>query len=196
MLKSEFIATLRKELLYLNKEECNKFINYYDELLEDYKENGFTEEDAVKRIGNPQSIAENILTEQSIVSTKIPIFKINILTIVLLILGFPLWGSLLLAAFLLVLSAYIVIWCIPFTTGVSSIAFFIIALVSIVGTPFIMNDILAVGVVQLGAGIASIGFSILSAFVTLFLSKKLIYITKKLNSRLLKLFNRSGYKLW
>ena len=105
---------------------------------------------------------------------------------ILLILGFPLWGSLLLTAVLLILSAYIIIWCIPFTTGVSSIAFFVASLVSIIGSPFMMADVLTVGIVQLGLGITSVGISILLGLVTIYLSKKFIVITKQLTFKVFK----------
>lgn len=133
MTKSTFIDTLRGLLESLNEDECNKFISYYEEIIEDYKESGLTEEEVIKKIGSPQSIAKNILSEEDSININIPSFNSKILNIILLILGFPLWGSLLLTVVLLILSAYIIIWCIPFTTGVSSIALLTAALFSIVG---------------------------------------------------------------
>ena len=132
MTKSTFIDELRGLLESLNEDECNKFISYYEEIIEDYKESGLTEQEVIEKIGSPQSIANNILSEQDSININIPSFNSKILNMILLILGFPLWGSLLLTAVLLILSAYIIIWCIPFTTGVSSIAFFVASLVSII----------------------------------------------------------------
>lgn len=188
MNKSTFIETLRRLLKPLGKDECNKFISYYEEIIEDYKESGLTEQEIVEKIGSPESIANNILSEQDSININIPSFKSKILNIVLLILGFPLWGSLLLAAVLLVLSAYIIIWCIPFTTGVSSIAFFAASLFSIIGSPFMMADILSVGIVQLGIGVALVGISILLGLITIYLSKKILVITNKLTFKVFKLF--------
>ena len=62
MTKTTFIDTLRGLLQSLNEDECNKFISYYEEIIEDYKENGLTEEEVIKKIGTPQSIADNILS--------------------------------------------------------------------------------------------------------------------------------------
>ncbi|MDU1314797.1 MAG: DUF1700 domain-containing protein [Clostridium septicum] len=195
MTKSTFIDTLRGLLESLNEDECNKFISYYEEIIEDYKESGLTEEEVIKKIGSPQSIAKNILSEEDSININIPSFNSKILNIILLILGFPLWGSLLLTVVLLILSAYIIIWCIPFTTGVSSIALLTAALFSIVGSPFMMADVLTVGIVQLGLGIASVGISILLGFITIYLSKKFIVITKQLTFKVFKSFNKKVVKI-
>ncbi len=194
MSKSIFIDTLRGLLEPLNKEERDKFISYYEEIIEDYKESGLTEQEVIDKIGSPQSIANDILSEQN--SINIPSSNSKILNKILLILGFPLWGSLLLTAVLFILSVYIVILCILFTTGVSSIAFFGAALVSIIGSPFMMFDTLNVGVVQLGLGVSSIGMSILLGFITIYLSKNIIGITKDLTSKVLKSFKKKVVKMW
>ncbi len=195
MTKSTFIDELRGLLESLNEDECNKFISYYEEIIEDYKESGLTEQEVIEKIGSPQSIANNILSEQDSININIPSFNSKILNMILLILGFPLWGSLLLTAVLLILSAYIIIWCIPFTTGVSSIAFFVASLVSIIGSPFMMADVLTVGIVQLGLGITSVGISILLGLVTIYLSKKFIVITKQLTFKVFKSFNKKVVRI-
>ncbi|QAS61967.1 HAAS signaling domain-containing protein [Clostridium septicum] len=51
MTKSTFIDTLRGLLESLNEDECNKFISYYEEIIEDYKESGLTEEEVIKKLG-------------------------------------------------------------------------------------------------------------------------------------------------
>lgn len=195
MTKSTFIDVLRGLLESLNEDECNKFISYYEEIIEDYKESGLTEQEVIEKIGSPQSIANNILSEQDSSNINIPSFNSKILNIILLILGFPLWGSLLLTAVLLILSAYIIIWCIPVTTGVSSISFFVASLVSIIGSPFMMTDVLTVGIVQLGLGITSVGISILLGLVTIYLSKKFIVITKQLTFKVFKSFNKKVVRI-
>ena len=135
------------------------------------------------------------MSEQDSINIKVPSLSSKILNVILLILGFPVWGSLLLALVLLILSAYIIIWCIPFTTGVSSIAFFVSALISIIGSPFMMADVLTVGIVQLGLGVSSVGLSILLGCITIYLSKKLVVITKKLTFKIFKSFNKKVVKI-
>ena len=190
MNRAEFMEVLRKELVPLKKDETEKFINYYEEIIDDYLEDGLREDEVIEKIGNPKVIARNILSEQDHVDNKVPLTNSKIINIILLILGFPLWGSLLLAGLMLILSGLIIIWCIPFTAGVSALGFFAAGLWSIVVSPFMMADVLSVGVVQLGVGLGTLGVSFLLAMVTLNLSKKFTRFTKELGLKLYKLFNR------
>ncbi|MDU4891997.1 MAG: DUF1700 domain-containing protein [Clostridium sp.] len=195
MSRVEFIEILNFELGVIKKIEREKFITYYEEIIDDYMENGFEEEEVIDKIGNPKIIAKNILSEQDTVNIKVPLTNSKVINMILLIIGFPLWGSLLFAGLMLILSGLILVWCIPFTTGVGALAFFAAGLYSIVATPFMMADVLSVGVVQLGVGIGSIGVSFLLAMATMYLCKEFRFFTKELSSRLLKLFNRKVVQL-
>lgn len=190
MTKSTFIESLNILLKSINEDERNKFISYYEEIFEDYIENGFTEEEVINKIGSPESIASSILEEQYSPNIKVPSFNSKILNIVLLILGFPLWGSLLLAVASIILAIYIVILCVPFTTGVMSVSFFGAGLFGIVASLFLMFDGLALGIVQLGVCISLIGASILLGIITLYVSKKIMSITSKLIFKGVKSFKK------
>lgn len=195
MNRVEFIEILDVELAALKRVEREKFITYYEEIIDDYMENGFEEEAVIEKIGNPKVIAKNILSEQDTVDIKVPLTNSKVINMILLILGFPLWGSLVFAGLMVVLSGVIVIWCIPFTAGVSALAFFLAGIYSIVATPFMIAEVLSVGMVQLGVGIASLGVSFLLAMATMYLCKNFAFFTKELSSRLLKLFNRKVVQL-
>lgn len=56
---------LKKELRCLNASERQKNISYYDELIADMIENGFSEEAAVEKIGSPKQLAQEIITNTS-----------------------------------------------------------------------------------------------------------------------------------
>lgn len=188
MNKSEFLEKLGKHLDKIDKKERDKFITYYDEMIEDYKENGYEETKAIEKIGNIKDIADNILQEQTPVKNK-QSYKVNkTLKLTLLILGFPLWGFILLTIAMLILCAYIVIWCIPFTTGASAIGVIITSFVGIIGSPFIMMENISLGIIQLGLGVTTIGVAIILAMVTVTMSKKLILITGSFNLKLLSIF--------
>ncbi|WP_297523117.1 DUF1700 domain-containing protein [uncultured Clostridium sp.] len=191
MSKVEFINDLRRLLATIDIAERNKFIAYYEEMIEDYKECGDTEEEVIRKIGSPKNIADNILKEQGTIDIKIPRFKSSPLNIILLILGFPLWGSLLLAFVLVIFAFYLTIGCIPFTTAVTSVAFFGAGLLSIIVSPIMISEILPAGIAQLGAGISLIGFSIILGVLTIFLSKKLFLITKIITNALINVFKRT-----
>lgn len=188
MNKSEFLEKLGKHLDKIDKKERDKFITYYDEMIEDYKENGYEETKAIEKIGNIKDIADNILQEQTPEKNK-QSYKVNkTLKLTLLILGFPLWGLILLTIALLILCAYIVIWCIPFTTGASAIGVIITSFVGIIGSPFIMMENISLGIIQLGLGVTTIGVAIILAMVTVTMSKKLILVTGSFNLKLLSIF--------
>ncbi|WP_313130297.1 DUF1700 domain-containing protein [Anaerocolumna sp.] len=190
MNKAEFLNELSFCLQHMNDSEKNKFIIYYDEMISDYVENGMTEEEAVDKIGSPKKIAEELLDDSGSVKISLPSTGIKGLNVLLTVLGFPLWGSLLLAFILMVFSLYIIIWCAPFATGALSIGFFTTSIIGIAGSPFVMIKSVSIGIMQLGIGIASVGISLLLGFATIDLSKKLIILTKNLNAKLAALFKK------
>ncbi len=190
MNKVEFLKELAFCLQKMNDSERNKFVIYYDEMISDYVENGVTEEEAVKKIGTPMKIAEELLDDYDSVKLNLPSTGSRSLNMLLTIIGFPLWGSVLLAVILCIFSIYIIIWCIPFATGAGSAGLFASAIIGIIGTPFVVTESLSIGIMQLGSGIASIGISILLGIATIDLSRKFISITKKFNVKLVALFKK------
>lgn len=190
MSKAEFLNKLAFCLQKMNASERNKFLTYYDEMISDYIENGITEEDAVIKIGDPKKIAEELLCDYGSVKLNLPSTGIRWLNTTLTIIGFPLWGSVLLAAILMVFSVYLIIWCVPIITGAGFVGFFATSIIGIVGSPFVMIKSFPIGVIQLGTGIATVGISLLLGFATINLSKRIIIVTKNLNIKLAKLFNK------
>lgn len=184
MNKKVFLDKLRKNLKNFDSQEQEKFINYYEEMVEDYKENGYTEEEAILKIGDPNDIARDILKEQDMIILNIPSTSSKVLNLILLILGFPLWGSLLLCFILLILSAYIIIWCIPVITGSLSIGLFATAIVGIIGSPFVIIKTFCTGIVQFGLGVSSIGFAVLFFMLTIYIGRYFIKITKSFTTKL------------
>ncbi len=184
MSKEEFLGSLNRLLKSLGKSEREKSLSYYNEIIDDYMEDGYTEEEAVDQIGSPGQIAQEILEEQQ-TQMKTPMSRgMKGLIAVLLVLGFPLWGSLVLAGFclvlsavLLVLSAYIVIWCIPICTGAVSVAGLILSVVSMGGAAVIIFQNSAAGVIQLGVGMSSAGIFILAGLLTWILGKYFVKVT-------------------
>ena len=117
--------------------------------------------------------------------------------IVLLILGSPLWGSLVLAAIccalavvIMVISAYVIIWCIPFIFGVFSVSSLVLAVVSTVGSVIIMFRDTATGTVQMGVGILLAGIFLVTALLTLELGKRFVGVTKKFSRWLAGLYQK------
>ena len=114
MNKLEFKAALREKLSGLSPAEVDERISFYMEMIADRMEEGLTEEEAVAACGTPDEIAAQSLSETSIlklVADKIkPKRKLQTWEIVLIILGFPLWFSLLATIFATAISLYVSLW--------------------------------------------------------------------------------------
>jgi uncharacterized membrane protein len=190
MNKGEFLNQLASCLEKMNNAEKNKFITYYDEMISDYVENGVTEEEAVEKIGTPKKIAEVLLEDYDNVKLNLPSTGSKALNFLIAVVGFPLWGSVFLAFMLFVLSIYVLIWCVPFATGAGCAGFFATSIIGIVGTPFVIGKSIAVAIMQLGTGIASIGISLLLGIATIDLSKKFVIISKNFTIKLVALFKK------
>ena len=63
MTKNEFLAELKERLAGLSEADLNRSMDYYAEMIEDRMEDGLSEEEAVKEVGTPAAIAEEILKE-------------------------------------------------------------------------------------------------------------------------------------
>lgn len=191
MNKAYFLDSLEQNLRGLSRGERFKFISYYDEIIEDYIEDGYSEIDAVKKVGDPLIVAQNVLKEPREKKVKVLSKSGKIFIGFLIILGFPLWGSLILTGILLVLSGYILIWCLPFTTGTFAVAGLYASLVSIIGTPFLFKEGTYLVITQFGLGILVLGLGILSGIITLIMAKQFLKITIRFTQKIIRLFKRT-----
>jgi uncharacterized membrane protein len=170
MERVDFIKELASELSYKTKpREIHQLIDYYDEMIEDLIEEGLSEAEAVARLGKPKDLVKALHTEEEIV-VEIP-RRFHPFLYVLLILGFPLWGSLLLAAILLMLSVLLVLWCGPFLTGILGITGVLGGIPSVVLSPLLITDGLFLLFSQLGVGLFLFGFGLLCLLATYRMSK-------------------------
>ena len=175
MTKQLFLNELSAALHGLPREERYRTLSYYDELIDDRMEDGQSEEEAVESLGSPEQIAREIQGEEEPpVSTGT---GRKVWLIILLVLGFPFWGSLLLAAAIVLLCVYICLFLPAFVLGVLALAFFAGALIGVVGTPIRIWDVglltggLPAGLFQLGMSVALLGLAVLSALGFYFTGK-------------------------
>ena len=116
MNKSEFLLALAEGLAALPWEDAEERLGFYSEMIDDRMEEGMTEQQAVADLGSIDDIARQILADiplTKLVKAKVkPRRTLHAWEIVLLILGSPLWLSLLIAAFAVVLAIYVVLWAI------------------------------------------------------------------------------------
>ena len=108
MSKKEFLMYLRKRLSGLPKKEIEERVTFYGEMIDDRMEEGLSEEEAVSAIGNIDELIAQMTADVPIRtqgnSGKIPNRSSKRVNWVLLLIGSPVWLSLLIAAFAVLFS--------------------------------------------------------------------------------------------
>ena len=178
MTKQEFLDTLRAGLTGLTESDASERITFYSEMLDDRIEEGLSEEAAVAQIGSVDEIVASILAEipqkQRDVITRVDKPTHHQATpkkeekkhmetwqIILLILGFPLWLPLLIAAFAVVISLIAVLWSVVVSLWALFAALVGVGLGCTLGGVIMGISSSAVGgVAAIGAGLVSAGLSI------------------------------------
>ena len=160
MRKQEFLAKLRKDLSDLPQDEVTERLTFYSEMIDDRMEEGLSEEEAVAAIGTADEITTQITMEKPSEKRGLKVWEI-----VMLVLGSPVWLSLLLAAAAVVLSLYISLWAVVgslWSVFVSLVvcAFFTVA--AGVGLLFAGKGV--AGIALLGAALVCAGLSIFLFF--------------------------------
>ena len=116
MSKQEFLAQLRKGLSGLPQDDIEERLTFYSEMIEDRKEEGLSEEEAVSAVGSVNEIVTQVVAETpfaKIAKERIKSkMRLSVGEIVLLVLGSPIWISLGIAAFAVILSLYISLWAV------------------------------------------------------------------------------------
>ena len=116
MTKAEFIEALRGRLAGLPPEEAAERLSFYNEMITDRMEDGMPEEAAVAEIGPVEDVVNQIMSEiplSALVRQKVkPKRALKAWEMVLLVLGSPVWLPLLIAAFAVAFSLYIVVWAV------------------------------------------------------------------------------------
>lgn len=117
MNRSEFTEKILSLLADYPQDKVMEQLEFYLEAIDDRKEDGMTEEEAVEALGSIEKIAEEIKINLPLTSLAGSAIKKSrrsagnkTLWVVLAALGSPLWLVLVLCALILLLSVYIVIW--------------------------------------------------------------------------------------
>lgn len=175
MNKQEFLERLRKVLPQEDREER---LNFYSEMIDDRMEEGLSEEEAVRTVGS----VENILAEDAPEEIKNPTRKKwKIWEIVLLVLGSPVWLSLLIAAAAVVLSLYISAWAVVVSLWAVCGALMGCAFgCTVAGVVGLCGGEVAPGIAALGIGMVCAGLFIVFVYGCKGLTKGILRLTKVL----------------
>ncbi len=183
--KAQFLYELKRRLSGLPQSDLDERLLFYSEMIEDRMEDGLKEEEAVAGIGSVDEIVEQIM--EDIPLSRIVKEKVNqrrslkAWEILLLALGSPVWLPLLIAAFAVCLSLYIVlgavlisVWAVDLSLAVCAVGGLAIAVFYLLkGNP-------AAAGFLLGAAIICAGLAILLFIGCKALTKGLLWLTKKM----------------
>ena len=167
--KQAFLTALEAGLAGLPRADIDERLGFYAEMIDDRVEEGRTEAEAVAELGTVEDIVAQIVAETPL--TRIvrermkPARRMRAWEIVLLVLGFPLWFPLLMAAFAVVLTVYIVIWAVIVTLWAVELSFAVGVFGGVAaGILSIVRGQLMPGAVLLCAAVVLAGLSIFLFF--------------------------------
>lgn len=183
--KTQFLEELKRRLSGLPQSDLDERLLFYSEMIDDRVEDGLTEEEAVAGIASVDEIVAQIMAEtplSRLVKEKIQQRRgLKAWEILLLVLGSPVWLPLLIAAFAVCLSLYIVLWAVlgslwavDLSLAVSAVGGLFMAVFDLIrGNP-------VGGAFMLGIALVCAGLAILLFFGCLELSRGLLRLTKKI----------------
>ncbi len=181
MNKSEFLNLLESKLEELPDNEIKKSLTYYSEMIDDRIEDGESEVDAVASLGSVDEISKSVISQTPLSSQiREPIKRKNrfsVSVIILLILGSPIWLSIILTLFSVILSIYAAIASIIIALYSVVAAFLLGGAAAVLGSPIIMYSNIYTGIALIGAGFIMFGLGIFLAYGTVILTKLTIRFT-------------------
>lgn len=184
MTKKEFLESLLKGLSGLPKEDTQERLTFYNEIIEDRIEDGLSEEDAVAEMGPIPEIVKQIVADtplSKIAKERIkPKRRMSALEIVLLVLGSPIWLSLLIVIVAVIFAVYVSLWSVIISLWAvfgSLIACAFGGVASGIIISLTQNTL--TGIAVIGAGILCGGLSIFMFYGCELISKGIIILTKK-----------------
>lgn len=181
----EFFDELRKGLSGLPKNEIEERLAFYEEMAADLMEDGLSESEAVEKMGNADDIIRQTVEDIPVLSllkekTK-PERALRVWEIILLILGSPVWLSVLLCIAAIILSLYVVLIAVIVVLWCTELALCACAVGGIaLGIFFAVNGNAVSGMAVAGIGIACIGLAIFMYFACKFITKGIFCLTKKI----------------
>ena len=116
MNKEEFLAELRSRLAGLPEADREERLGFYAEMLDDRLEDGLSQEEATASLGTPEEVAAQVLAEvpmSVLVREKVKRKEKSWgWEVILIILGFPIWFSVLVAVLAVGFSLYVCLWAV------------------------------------------------------------------------------------
>lgn len=184
MNKQEFLEQLRRGISGLPQEDIEERLTFYSEMIDDRIEEGLSENEAVSEIGSVDTVISQILEDTplvKLVKQKIrPKKRISAWEIVFLILGSPIWLSLIIAAFAVVISVYAAVWSLIIALWSVFVSLVAAALGGAAGGIWFAVTAKAVtGLAAAGTGVFCAGLSVFMFFTCKAATNGILLLTKK-----------------
>ena len=184
MTKNAYLSELADRLRQLPQSEIDKSIAYYSEIIDDRMEEGCSEEEAVNGLEAPVTAAERILQDAPLgmlVRERIrPKQAVSGWIIALLVIGFPVWFPLLLAAAGIVFAMYVVVWSLVFAFFASTFAVGTASLAVLITACVRAGEGAGLIFALLGVGLLGIGCFILMGLATWMAASGVVRLTAAL----------------
>ncbi|MBQ6568952.1 MAG: DUF1700 domain-containing protein [Clostridia bacterium] len=195
MNKEQFLKELEKGLSGLPQEDIDERLSFYGEMIDDRMEEGLDESEAVAGIGSVSDIVAQTLSDiplAKLVKEKVsPQRKLGAWEIVLIVLGFPIWFSLIIAAAAVVLSLYAILWALLISLWAVLISLWVCAFAGVASAAvYAFRGFGLQAVFMLGAGLLAAGLSIFMFYLCKSVSKAIFALTKKIALGIKKMFVR------
>ena len=191
--KLEFLTALRAKLWAVSNEDAQRTVEYYREMIEDRMEDGLTEEEAVAAIGDMDEIVKNILSAtpvaQPIPQPETRSRRLRWWEILLLILGFPVWGSVAITVASVVFSVWISLWSVVISLYAAAVALAAAAIGCVIACFFMVGrpgEIL----VAAGSSLLCAGLAIFMFLLSNLAAKGMIELTRLTVTGVKRMFAR------
>lgn len=185
MSKQEFLTQLRKGLSGLPQDDIEERLAFYSEMIEDQMEEGLSEEEAVSAVGSVSEIVAQVVADiplAKIAKERIrPKRRLGAGEITLLVLGSPIWISLGIAAFAVILSLYVVLWSVIISLWAVFVSLAACTLGGVMECViFTVSGNGVSGITVLAAGLVCAGLSIFMFYGCKAATKGILILTKKI----------------
>lgn len=214
--KMQFLQSVREQTAGMPLTEINRLLEYYNEMIDEAKEEGMSEEEATAHLGTWEDICAQIeefrtsepqqtepIKEEPAKEPQNPIpdkkqkkrISLPMWAVVLLILTSPIWGAIVLS---LGIAVFAVVASLVVTGGALVISLFAVvlslAVVGVVGIPaavvLFFTGSIATGLLSLGGGLVCGGFAILGWFLCIAFAKFVAVCVKGLFGGIVKIIGR------
>ena len=180
----------------MDREEMEKSLSYYEEMLDDRVEDGMTEEEAVAALGSLDDIVASIVNQlplSAVVKRRVKSSrdgaKNKTLWMVLAICGFPIWLPLVITFAVLVLVVYVVAWVLIVSLYAVVVALGAAGILGLlVGLIRCVTQGLPVGLFSIGLAVICAGLTMMSVLPMWRLSRRLPTFTVWFGRKIKEMF--------